>query len=464
MCVLSEGSTRLGRCRAISSTDGQPSARAAESAIEVDGLSGLMAKSGRDLERLVHVIERALVRTPLTMQSPEFIVGRRSETRREVDVSIRGQVGPDQVLVMVECRDRSRPATIQWIDEVVAKAQDIGATNVVIVTTGGFSKSAIKYAGNVGIAIRELESLDADGVLEGAPGMESTTFCSRHVEIHRVTSHLVDDGRPIEPIEGEPPAFPTTTPFLRRTKDLGEIVDVDHLWEQPPRPGVRRGAPGEATSDDRDQADQSQLEVPGADSWGVVRPRRCRHRGDRLDRDDRAAESQVSIHDGWIDRLTEGFSTDIDTGRGIRRVALTATPDEEGAGRMIRISAEPPPPPNRHDSPAIDFADPERNWTANPSPPHADQQGALSASRIAACRDSHGRPRRRFGALDISSGCPTVSADPLTPSMTSAGPGFPDTGHRNRDRSCHFRASSSGHHRSGTADGGRALPCVSPGK
>jgi hypothetical protein len=59
-------------------------------------------------------------------------MGRNSGTSREVDVSLRSQVGSVSVLVIIECRDRAKPQDVTWIEP----AAELGGQQPVDVQAG----------------------------------------------------------------------------------------------------------------------------------------------------------------------------------------------------------------------------------------------------------------------------------------------------------------------------------------
>jgi hypothetical protein len=64
--------------------------------------------SHREFELLVTRIEGALAPTGAVIKSPDYVRDNVTGEQREVDASIRYRVGSVELLVTVECRDRSR--------------------------------------------------------------------------------------------------------------------------------------------------------------------------------------------------------------------------------------------------------------------------------------------------------------------------------------------------------------------
>jgi hypothetical protein len=81
------------------------------------------------------------------------ILGKDSQTLRQVDVSIRGKVGEHEILVAVECKDTKRKVDVHEIDAFCTKLKDIGANKGVLVSNAGFSSSARRSAERNGIEL-----------------------------------------------------------------------------------------------------------------------------------------------------------------------------------------------------------------------------------------------------------------------------------------------------------------------
>ncbi|MCF8079075.1 MAG: restriction endonuclease [Desulfobacterales bacterium] len=72
---------------------------------------------------------------------------------REIDVLITGKVGPFDVKTIVECKDYKKKVNVQIVDALQSKMVDVNANKAVLVSRNGFSRSAIKKAGRLGISL-----------------------------------------------------------------------------------------------------------------------------------------------------------------------------------------------------------------------------------------------------------------------------------------------------------------------
>jgi hypothetical protein len=74
-----------------------------------------------------------------------------SQESREVDVVAVGKVAGHQSVVFIECRDWKRPQDVQWVEQARTKFDDLGAKVRVLVSSSGFTKSALAKAARYGI-------------------------------------------------------------------------------------------------------------------------------------------------------------------------------------------------------------------------------------------------------------------------------------------------------------------------
>jgi hypothetical protein len=95
--------------------------------------------------------------TGLEVTSPAYITGRRSGSRREVDVAIRGQIGMTQLLIILECRDREGTEDVRWIEELASKKTDVGADRPVPLIQG--REESIEAGG---LPIKQREGIEID--------------------------------------------------------------------------------------------------------------------------------------------------------------------------------------------------------------------------------------------------------------------------------------------------------------
>jgi hypothetical protein len=124
-----------------------------------------MPRQGRKLETLVRDLEVFLARAPVTVKSPDYLPGRLSGARREVDVSISGIVGSTTILAIIECRQRRTRPDVTWIEQISTKKNDVAAHHAIAVSSKPFTSAARTLAANLGIELRTFAEVDKSLVL-----------------------------------------------------------------------------------------------------------------------------------------------------------------------------------------------------------------------------------------------------------------------------------------------------------
>ena len=115
-------------------------------------------KAGRSLEKLVAQLERDLGdKDNVSVESPKRLRDSTNDRLREHDVVVTVRQGHHELLIAIECRDRSRKVGVGQIEGFWKKCQDTGVNQPIIVSPMGFWKSAIKKAQALGVKCLTLE-------------------------------------------------------------------------------------------------------------------------------------------------------------------------------------------------------------------------------------------------------------------------------------------------------------------
>jgi hypothetical protein len=205
-----------------------------------------VTRAGRRFELLISELERLLARTDVTVTSPDHIMGRNSRTLREVDVSVRGQFGSVNMLVILECRDRSRGEDVTWIEQLVKKRDDVGAQRAIAVASSGrFSDAAQRVADANGILCRGTQPLKPEEFFDWLP-LRSVRVEARNIEIKGVSIELQGDDRngpsvgiPKEVAEALQRGRVDET-FLRRKADQ-TAASLGDVWRSASRQALYEG-------------------------------------------------------------------------------------------------------------------------------------------------------------------------------------------------------------------------------
>jgi hypothetical protein len=120
-----------------------------------------MANDGKDLQRLIRIIESARAAgTDIKIESPKFFRDKVTGQQREHDVVLTITHDHHELVVPLECRDRSRPVGVDAVEAFRTKCNDTGIHSSVIVSSKGFYKTAREKAQHYGIRCLTLDEVE----------------------------------------------------------------------------------------------------------------------------------------------------------------------------------------------------------------------------------------------------------------------------------------------------------------
>ncbi len=190
-----------------------------------------MRKTGKSLEHLVASLEKALARTgSASVESPKRLRDITTGRLREHDVLITATQGHHSVKIAIECRDRSRPITVNQVEGFWAKCQDTGIHQGIIVSSTGFYDTAKKKAEYRGIRCLSIEEVDSFNWLL-APGIQIFTRKILHTDwvFHAERDNTFEsDSFEVLDAEGNVATGPILT--------ANAVQQLDKLLPNPPAP------------------------------------------------------------------------------------------------------------------------------------------------------------------------------------------------------------------------------------
>lgn len=164
-----------------------------------------MPKRSNEFQRLIRRIYSQVAPAGATVEESAILHERGSGTAREVDVLVEVVTADVPVRMAVECRDRGRPADVEWVDQLIGKFRDLSVHRVVAVSRSGFTVAAAEKAKSNNIETRTLvEALGTDW---------SSKFY--RVDIARISAR-------VEPITFE---FDTVPAWADATQPVGVVID-----------------------------------------------------------------------------------------------------------------------------------------------------------------------------------------------------------------------------------------------
>lgn len=169
-----------------------------------------------------------------TVKHNDRILGKNTNSLRQVDVSVRKRIGQYEILIVISCKDLSRPVDVTDVEEFIALAEDVQANKAAIVSSKGFSKTSKTLAQNKGIDLYTLVDAESN---------DWNTFASVPI-IASIT------GLEYAMLEFKPRFKPSCNPVEIKLYDKNgnALYTIDELlkkkWNQDPllkNPGIHNG-------------------------------------------------------------------------------------------------------------------------------------------------------------------------------------------------------------------------------
>jgi hypothetical protein len=161
---------------------------------------------------------------------------------REVDVCIETQVAGHGIIVSIECRDHARKQDVRWIQEMHAKHERLPTDHLVLVSSSGFTRQALKVARTYNIATIVPEELTEDRAAEiGARVSRVGVGRMELVQVTkvRVVVATIEEPITVPPELGDMPIFIEAGTVVARMRDIvhGIITgygSTGHILLNPP--------------------------------------------------------------------------------------------------------------------------------------------------------------------------------------------------------------------------------------
>jgi hypothetical protein len=116
-----------------------------------------MPKRTNDFQSLIKYIYEQIVPEGGTVTESGMVFDNDARILREVDILVEYKYAGHDFNFIVECRDRSRTETVEWIDGLIGKAKSLKVNKIVAVSRNGFATSAKTKALANGIETFTLE-------------------------------------------------------------------------------------------------------------------------------------------------------------------------------------------------------------------------------------------------------------------------------------------------------------------
>lgn len=104
-----------------------------------------MPKRTNLFQEVVEIIHRHMAEDA-TVEASAMLIDSVTGDEREVDVVIRSRPAGYELVISVEAVGRSRPATVEWVEQMLGKHKNLPTDKLVLVAQRGFSKQARRKA------------------------------------------------------------------------------------------------------------------------------------------------------------------------------------------------------------------------------------------------------------------------------------------------------------------------------
>src|SRR5580698_6410904 len=120
-----------------------------------------MTKESEEFERQIHRVIELIEGSGAEVTWDDRIPDPDNPSQqRQIDISIKR----DGFLTLAECRQHKERQDVKWIEELYGRKVSLNATNVIAVSSSGFTQGAILKAKRLGVALRDLKDLTPEEV------------------------------------------------------------------------------------------------------------------------------------------------------------------------------------------------------------------------------------------------------------------------------------------------------------
>ncbi len=117
-------------------------------------------------EQKAFEIQKSISHGSADVKFNDVILGVDSKTERQIDISIRANVGSYSILIIVECKDYKTPVDVTAVEGFVGVVRDVRANKGVMISAKGFTEAGKTLAGHHDIDLLRL--IDTESVEWGA--------------------------------------------------------------------------------------------------------------------------------------------------------------------------------------------------------------------------------------------------------------------------------------------------------
>lgn len=118
-----------------------------------------MPKRTNEFQRIVQAVFETAGENGITATESAMLKDLGTEIEREVDLLLECEVAGLKMRIAVECRDRRRTDSVEWIDSLIGKYRDLEVDKIIAMSTSGFITATEAKARSNRIEIRTFKDL-----------------------------------------------------------------------------------------------------------------------------------------------------------------------------------------------------------------------------------------------------------------------------------------------------------------
>jgi hypothetical protein len=128
------------------------------------------AKDGKPLEKVVRLIHETLKDRPNTLIYSNHKIENTGGRKREFDVFIETSINDIQIKIAVECKEYSKPISVEKIEAFKAKCDRVPTINKkIFVSKSGYQTDSINAAREFGIDLYDIKDIEKEVILKWFP-------------------------------------------------------------------------------------------------------------------------------------------------------------------------------------------------------------------------------------------------------------------------------------------------------
>lgn len=156
-----------------------------------------MPKRTNEFQQLIYSIQHQLAGGAVVTES-KILIDVKTNLPTEVDIVVESIIGEIPFVIGVECTAEGRPATVEWVREMIGKHADLKVDKTVLVAKSGFTPEAINkaQANRVeAITLVEAENTDWVTLIEQLRDLKLARFTFNAV-LQNITFKVIDGCTP----------------------------------------------------------------------------------------------------------------------------------------------------------------------------------------------------------------------------------------------------------------------------